>query len=177
MVASSGQCARCVIQGPIFDGVAWEFEYGGVIADAIASLKFRRQTDIARRFSACSTLPAGTWDVLVPVPLHASRLRMRGYNQSALLAGHLGRRHGLPVEVRCLSRSSRTAPQRELSFVARQNNVKGAFDLRDRPSVNGKRIVLIDDVMTTGATLSECARILRRGGAAAVGAWTVARRQ
>lgn len=179
--ATSEFCAKCGIQGPIFQGVTSAFEYGGVVADTVAGLKFRRATDVARRLAATCILPNGVdWDVLIPVPLHPSRLRARGYNQSALLAHYIGRRHRLVVDVVSLQRVRATPPQRGLSEIARRSNVHGAFKVTEAAQRHGglvgRRILLIDDVMTTGATLAACARALRSVQPAAVGAWVVAHR-
>jgi ComF family protein len=114
-------------------------------------------------------------DVVVPVPLHPKRLRERGFNQSGLLAKEFSRRHGLPVSFDLLIRKKWTEPQTRLNRKERLENVKGAFGLRDASAVPGRRILLIDDVFTTGTTLSECARTLKKGGASEVYVLTVTR--
>jgi ComF family protein len=101
-------------------------------------------------------------DLLVPVPLHPRRLRQRSYNQALLLARELGRNLSLPVASRLLQRRHPTPPQRGLSARVRFHNLRGAFAL-ERP-LAGERILLVDDVMTTGATTSECTRTLLAGG-------------
>jgi ComF family protein len=111
-------------------------------------------------------------DALVPVPIHALRRLERGFNQSELLAGELGRLAGLPV-VRALRRTRYTPPQVGRSRAERQTNLLGAFAGDPRRPVRGARVVLIDDVRTTGGTLSECAGVLRAGGASQVFALTV----
>jgi ComF family protein len=114
-------------------------------------------------------------DLLVAVPLYGRRQRLRGYNQSALLARELSRLCGLPLAERGLARRRNTPPQaRSADAEARKRNVTDAF-VADRRWVEGKRILLIDDVMTTGATLDACARALRQAGAASVWALTFAR--
>ena len=108
---------------------------------------------------------------MVPVPLGKKRLRARGYNQSALLARFMfGRR---PSEV--LLRIKDTLPQAELSEKERRKNVKGAFAIRPEVDVSGRRVVLVDDVLTTGATVEECARVLLGAGAAEVSVAVIAR--
>jgi ComF family protein len=114
-------------------------------------------------------------DLLVPVPLHWTRLFQRRYNQAALLAQAVRRAGGPPVAIDWLVRRRRTPSQGHLGVAARSRNVRSAFAMRRGCSVTGKRVVIIDDVMTTGATLEECARVLRRAGAQSVGALTLAR--
>jgi len=114
-------------------------------------------------------------DLLVAVPLYVRRQRLRGYNQSTLLARELSRLCGLPLAERGLARRRNTPPQaRSAEAESRKRNVADAF-IADRRWVEGKRILLIDDVMTTGATLDACARALRQAGAASVWALTFAR--
>ena len=113
--------------------------------------------------------------VLVPVPLHPRRRRERGYNQSELLARELAIRTGLELAARALVRRVDTPPQAGLSAAGRRRNVAGAFAVRKRTSVAGRVVVLLDDVMTTGATALACARILKEAGAAEVRLLSVAR--
>lgn len=114
-------------------------------------------------------------DLLVPVPLHRWRLFRRRYNQAAILAYAASKRCRVPVAPDLLTRRRATPTQGGLNRSGRARNVKGAFALRRGRSVVGKRIVLVDDVLTTGATLAECARILLKGGAARVDVLTLAR--
>ncbi|XBQ14793.1 MAG: ComF family protein [Oceanicaulis sp.] len=114
-------------------------------------------------------------DALVPVPLHPSRLRQRRFNQSLLLARAVSRASGVAVEPHALARVRKTGTQGGLSARSRTRNVAGAFRVRDRSKVEGRRLVIIDDVHTTGATLAACARALSRAGAAEVNALTLAR--
>lgn len=116
-------------------------------------------------------------DALIPIPLHAHRLRKRRFNQSFLLARALSQSSGLPVEPHMLARTRSTPSQGGLSAKARRRNVAGAFTVREsaKPFVRGRRFVLVDDVHTTGATLQACARVLKRAGAEDVTAITLAR--
>jgi competence protein ComFC len=114
-------------------------------------------------------------EALVSVPLHSRRLRERGYNQSGLLAGELGKRIGLPVMEDCLIRVKQAQPQvRAVDVEERRRNVADAFVCRDK-RVSGKQIILIDDVCTSGATLESCAAALRNSGATSVWGLTFAR--
>jgi ComF family protein len=114
-------------------------------------------------------------DLVVPVPLHWTRLLQRRYNQAALLAHAICAAGGPPVAADWLVRRRRTPSQGHLGPRARERNVRGAFALRPSRSVVGRRMVIVDDVMTTGATVDECARVLKRAGAATVGVLTLAR--
>jgi ComF family protein len=114
-------------------------------------------------------------DVIVPVPLHWTRLFARRYNQAAVLAQALRPPGGPPLGADWLIRRRRTPSQGKRNAAARERNLKGAFALQPGRSVKGKRVLLIDDVFTTGATVGECARVLRRAGASAVDVLTLAR--
>jgi ComF family protein len=114
-------------------------------------------------------------DVIVPVPLHRSRLRERGYNQATLLAQALGAQVGLRVCEDWLVRTRATAPQVGLDASARKMNVIDAFQCRNGDAVAGQRVLLVDDVCTTGATLESCSLALHRAGARSVWALTLAR--
>jgi len=113
--------------------------------------------------------------VMVPVPLHPARKRERGYNQAELLAGELARRSGLEVVADALVRRRDTRSQTGLSAAGRRQNVRGAFVVRRRGRVAGRVVVLVDDVVTTGATAMACARALSEAGAVEVRLLTAAR--
>ena len=114
-------------------------------------------------------------DMLLPVPLHASRLREREFNQSLLLADRLHRRLGVPLSYGNLVRLRDTQPQTELTRSARLKNLRRAFSVLHPKEVDGKRLLLVDDVFTTGTTVNECAKALRKAGAADVFVCTLAR--
>jgi ComF family protein len=114
-------------------------------------------------------------DVITEVPLHGARERMRTYNQSGLLARGLAKRLGVPYLPHALSRVRRTATQTHLTASERRRNVEGAFRVGPARWVDGRRVLLVDDVMTTGATVNDCARALREAGACEIGVVTVAR--
>jgi ComF family protein len=120
-------------------------------------------------------LAKAKWDIIVPVPLHRAKLREREFNQAERLARHLSDATDIPVENGLLRRVLPTQTQTLLSRPERLANVRRAFAIGRRKSLDGQRIVLIDDVFTTGATTSACAKVLRAAGAAEVCVWTVAR--
>ena len=159
----------------------WCAPFSGVVRDALHQLKYsgeRRLAGplgeaVARRW----TRAGAGGDVLVPVPVHRDRAAQRGYDQAFLLAAAAGTALGLPV-IEALERWHATTAQFQLDRRARASNVAGAFRPRTGVAfepVRGRWVVLVDDVMTTGATLSACAAVLLGGGAAAVSAVTVAR--
>lgn len=157
-------------EGGWFDGAAYGYYYGGPASGLVRSLKYRGVTRLsplmARSMAqACGFLgPIGA-DCLAPVPMHSKRLRQRGFNHAELLARDAGERLGLPV-VNALERIRDTRQQARLSGEDRRHNMDDAFALS--ADVKGRRIVLVDDVCTTGATANACARVLREGGAEAV---------
>jgi ComF family protein len=151
--------------------------YGGPIAAALRRLKYGSRPELggvlshlARQAVRDAGLEA---DVVVPVPLHPVRLAERGYNQAALLGAGVAEEVGARMEARGLARTRHTPQQARLARGARLENVTGAF--RVRVDVGGKRVVLVDDVCTTGATLAACAEVLREAGAKEVVAVVVAR--
>jgi ComF family protein len=142
-------------------------KYGG--RPGLAEALGRRMAD-----EAPVRLGQGTFDLVVPVPLGRARLRERGFNQAALLARPIAGRAGVALDERSLRRARPTPPQAG-SPAARAANVRDAFALARRARVAGRRVLLVDDVFTTGATARECARTLLAGGAASVAVYTLAR--
>jgi ComF family protein len=165
-------CDDCRDKTAPIDGIRAPFVFEGIVRQAVHELKYRNLRALAPTMANClygylveNPIPA---DVLVPVPLHRRRLRDRGYNQSALLAVELGKLSSLPVAANGLIRRHYAAPQaRSAGINERQKNVADAFVCPDR-RFQGKRVLLIDDVSTSGATLNACAAALKVGGAAQV---------
>jgi ComF family protein len=157
-------------QGPLVQAI-WRFKYQCrlVLANPLAALL---AAGLARLPS--SEVEAAGMDVLCPVPLHPSRERERGFNQSALLAEGLAAALGKPVR-QLLTRTRATLPQVDLPVQSRSANVRDAFEPRLTEVIQDQRVLLIDDLYTTGATLGECARALRRAGAGEVRVLTLAR--
>jgi len=165
-------CGRCLSQAPAYDAthaaLAYEFP-----ADALVqALKFRGELALAPLFAAllAERVRAERVDCIVPVPLSAQRLRRRGYNQAVEIARHV--RGGI-LELELCERTRDAPPQMELPYEARQRNVRGAF--RCTRPLGGATLAVVDDVMTTGATLDEIARTLKGAGARRVVNWVVAR--
>ena len=152
--------------------------FGGAVATALRRLKYGDRPDLARQLGSLGRHAAREArihaDLVIPVPLHPARLAERGYNQAALIAAYVARELRLPLEARGLRRTRHTPQQARLDRAARLGNVTGAFQVRSAACVRGRRVVLVDDVATTGATLSACAAALREAGAAEVTAVVVA---
>jgi len=172
-------CADCARQKPSWDRARAVMRYDKHSRHLVLALKHGDRTHVARALGrwmgrAGAELLEGA-DMIVPVPLHWTRLFTRRYNQAGLLAHAVRAAGGPPVMADWLVRRRRTSSQGRLGPVARVRNVRGAFAVRRGCDVKGKRIVLVDDVLTTGATVEECARVLRRGGAASIGVLTLSR--
>jgi len=171
---AEGRCALCRSGLRGFDAAYSFGAYEGVLRELIHLYKYGRVRTLARPLSGllAQALPRDeAFDAAVPVPLYWRRRLQRGFNQAELLARGLSRRTGIPV-VKALGRVRATPTQAGLSNSARRQNVTRAFRAR---SVQGKRILLIDDVMTTGATAGACALALKQAGARRVALLTVAR--
>lgn len=174
-------CGACLTHPPHFDTARAHFLYEGPIRDLIHSYKYNQRTQLRYPLALLTLeglsgfLAEQVPHVIVPVPLHRSRLRQRGFNQAVLLGKILSRRLSLPMLPDTLIRARPTEPQIELSAAERRINVKGAFTVGRPDRVEGKRILLLDDVMTTGSTMDECARELKKAGAEMVIAATIAR--
>ena len=172
-----GRCALCRLGLRGFDAAYSFGAYEDVLRELIHLFKYGRVRSLARPLSErlVSAIPWDQrFDVIVPVPLHWRRRLARGFNQANLLAGAVARRYALPVSS-ALKRRRRTDSQAGLSNAKRRANVSGAFAVRRPEQVRGRRVLLVDDVMTTGATASACAAALKRAGAAHVAVLTLAR--
>lgn len=170
-------CGACLKRAPPWD-------------DSIAALLYEYPVDhLVRRFKFNSSLACGqvlaqelltaigrkqrsTPQVLVPVPLHCSRLFLRAYNQADVLARYVGKALNIPVRGNGLIRTRRTRAHSGLDASERKRNIRGAFESKN---IAARHVAIVDDVMTTGATISECSRALRRAGVTTVSAWVGAR--
>lgn len=188
--ARRAPCLACLERPPRFCAAVAGFEFGGAVAEAIRRLKWGHMPELAPALGvllleALRRAPAdfADLDVIVPVPLHARRLRKREFNQAALLAAALreAARAGdaplgrVALDARALERTRDTPPQTGLDALQRRHNVLDAFVARDPARVRKKRVLVVDDVMTTGATADACAAALARAGAAAVLVLTLGR--
>lgn len=173
--------AEAIAHPPVFDRLRSVALHEGIARDLVHDLKYRDRTDLAPMMAGWMVRAGGealsACDAVIAVPLHRSRLFSRKFNQSAELARHVARLSGKPFSPRALHRRKRTAQQVGLTANARALNVRGAFAVPESclPDVFGRRIVLIDDVFTTGATVSAATRALKRAGAAEVSVLTFAR--
>ena len=171
-------CRWCSGAAPAFDGLRAPYLMEGGIRDAVHALKYRgiraaapQLAELLADFMKSHSIPG---EELVPVSLHPRRLRERGYNQSELLARELSKRTGLPVNAGALIRARDSGPQvQTVSRERRRENVSDSFQCKG--DMTGRRLILVDDVATTGSTLSACASALKVAGAASVWALVLAR--
>lgn len=179
--ASSYACQTCRNLGLRFRRAHAAAHFTDTVRELILALKFRRDRLAVRPLiqillERAEELALGEQvDEVVPVPLHWFRRRRRGFNQSELFARAVADRLHRPVELESLRRVRPTAPQTQLGFAARQRNLAGAFRVGSPDAFAGKRILLVDDVLTSGATCSACAKALKEAGAKTVIVLTVAR--
>jgi ComF family protein len=168
------RCGACLAAPPRFDRLIAPFTYTFPVDALIHALKYGRRLIASRPLAAALAAAVDERvDMIIPMPLAAARLRERGFNQAQEIARHVGRATGIAVAIDVCRRVLDTPPQALLPWKARAKNVRGAF-VCDR-DLHGMHIAVVDDVVTTGATLNEMARILKRAGAIRVSGWSVAR--
>ena len=174
-------CGACTAAPPPYTAARAAMLFAGPVRDLIHRFKYDRKVHLRRPLGLLTMsrldefVAAQGADLVVPVPLHSRRLRERGYNQAILLGELLARHWRLPLSRRSLRRVRWTEPQITLSAAERSANVRNAFAVEEAGRIEGKRLILVDDVYTTGSTVCECARVLHRAGAAAVIVVTAAR--
>jgi ComF family protein len=180
-LADDTVCPACIASPPAWNRAAAPLAYDDTTRPLILALKHGGSRDRLKLAGRWMREAGGDMldsaDLLVPVPLHRTRLAARGFNQSLWLAAAVSRASGVPLATHWLKRKRRTPSQAGLNTSARARNVQGAFSVPDRRKsrIRGKRLVLIDDVYTTGATLTACTRELKRAGAANVDILVLAR--
>lgn len=180
-ITGSFECTNCRELEFHFCSARSAVAAGGVILDAIHRYKYSRAiwfepflAEVLLR-EALPGLRGQQWDLIVPVPLHPTKRREREFNQAERMAGHLSRATRIPMNQNLLRRVVPTRTQTLLTRQQRASNVRNAFAMRLGQHLDRERVILVDDVFTTGATTDACARVLRKGGAGEVCVWTVAR--
>ncbi|SFJ74319.1 ComF family protein [Methylophaga sulfidovorans] len=175
-LANAQICGQCLKKPPIQDISLSLYRYEQAIPRMMSALKYHRQIQLAEMcaqefisYHTLATLP----DVLLPIPLHPSRLRQRGYNQSLLFADSLAKLLKIPCRPELLKRIKKTATQTQLNAKQRHKNMRQAFEYSS--SFVPQHVAIIDDVMTSGATTHEAARVLKRVGVETIEVWTIAR--
>lgn len=179
-ITAPGVCGECLADAPAFDAAVAACVYGFPVSQVISQFKYGARLAMAGWMAAAlaeAVKARGRVEVdwVLPLPLSRERITERGFNQAALIAAGVARQLKLPLHRDELLRVRNTAPQASLGHEERWRNVRGAFEVAPSAGIAEQRIALIDDVMTTGATLDAAARALKRAGAARVEAWVVAR--
>ena len=191
MKVPKGLCAGCLAKWPVFlprlfilpeaehcRRVCAAGIYRGLLHDLVIRLKYRKEERLAWLLGDRMTEmldPETAYDLILPVPLHSKRLKERGFNQALLLARRIGKRRGILVDPFLLEKRRMTPSQAGLSADGRRKNLKDAFELRDSDKVKGKKILIVDDVYTTGTTIEAAARLLLKAGAEEITALVAAR--
>ena len=174
-------CGDCITAPPPFSVARACGIYESALMDAIHRFKYGDNPAVGNALGdimasrSYDSLDIAGFDVIMPVPLHPSKLRRRGFNQALVLARRIARKYRLPIDFMSLRRTKPTPAQVDLSGTERRNNVRGAFVVNRKRSVEGRRVLLVDDVYTTGSTVKECARTLMRAKASDVSVLTLAR--
>jgi ComF family protein len=180
-ITETFSCANCAHRKLYFESAVAAYRSRGIVRRVVHDFKYGDQFHlrhlVADWLNAAlddERLRGRTFDLIVPVPLHAARKRERGFNQAEALANMVSRQRGIPTRA-VLERTRHTTTQTAFDRAERMENLRNAFRLRKKMNVRQLRVLLIDDVLTTGATLSECARVLKKAGASVVYAATAAR--
>lgn len=180
LASTAETCGACLLAPPAYTSCISAFDYAVPVSDWIQQFKFADRPDLARKLAQIFAQQLGDIaeahaDLLVPVPMHRVKLQQRGYNQAALLCKYLAQRLQLKYLLNGLVKTRDTAHQVELTRRQRQQNLRGSFVVpaKTQPLIAGKHIALIDDVLTTGTTASECSIALKHGGAAEISVWTL----
>jgi ComF family protein len=184
-VGPDHECGGCLKTPPLFRRArAWAYYHYGEsplqpVSEAIQQFKYHRNVSVGKLLAqlAATHFPfvEERYEVIIPVPLHLDRLRWRGFNQAQLLSQAIGRTHQIRIDPFLLERSRPTVPQTQLKESERRENVKGAFTVTVPEQIQERQVLLVDDVYTSGATVTECTKALMRAGAKAVDVFTLAR--
>jgi ComF family protein len=178
-VGAETLCGSCIKETPAYDKMRVVAHYGGAMRKLILPFKHGDKTELVSIFAdwlhKAGQEIFGECDVIVPVPLHFKRLLMRRYNQAGLLANELSKKVNIPVDHFILSRHKYNSTQKDLSRKERFRNLQGAFQIKNKSYIKGKNLLIIDDVVTTGATAQSCASLLKHSGAKKVEMLALAR--
>jgi len=175
-------CGRCLSDPPTYGRARYGVQYEGPVRDAMVKFKYSRALHMGRGLSVLLLdafyrhFQQGDFDFIVPVPMHRRRLVQRGFNQAAVLAERISRRILTPIDRTSLIKTKDTPPQVGLPRSQRIKNLKNAFAVSHPEKIRDRRILLIDDVATTGSTVNECSRTLLKAKAASVDALVLALR-
>jgi ComF family protein len=180
-VGADHLCGPCITAPAPFVSARAALLFEGSTRELIHQFKYSKRVVLRRPLGLLAAAYLDNFaeefraDLIVPVPLHTKRLRQRGFNQAILLGEIFSERWGVPLSRNNLKRIRWTEPQVNLGAAERAANVKGAFALNDEQEISGRKIILVDDVYTTGSTVKECCRVLLKGRAAEIAVLTVAR--
>lgn len=175
--AEQDYCGRCLVSPPPFDGCFCPFRYKPPISEQIQRFKYSQRPELAHTLSKLlfTEIRANQLEIpelLIPAPMHISRLRERGYNQALLLTKHLSALLNIPYSNKIIEKHRATPAQAGLSLKHRKKNLRGSFRLRS--SIAAKNVVIVDDVFTTGSTATEITKILKRNGVDYIRIWGLA---
>ncbi|MBN2418057.1 MAG: ComF family protein [Deltaproteobacteria bacterium] len=174
-------CEKCLIKRPYYDELRSPYLYEEKLKNAIQLIKYSGKSDIVKSLGPLlAAFAKGCTNnaidmIMIPVPLHRKKLKQRGFNQSALFVKTISSTLGIETDLFTLIRTRYTESQAGLSLDQRRRNVKGAFEIREENKISGKTVILVDDVATTGNTMNECARVLKKAGCEKVLGLTLAR--
>ena len=175
-LSSSGQlCGSCMSSAPNFDATHAVFLYQYPIDKMMQRYKYGNMLNISDTFGRllAEKSPFESIDLIIPMPMHPTRIKQRGFNQALETAKVLSKNHKKKLDYKSVARQTLTPPQASLALKERVENIKGAFKVNS--DLAGKRIAIVDDVMTTGASLNELAKTLKKAGASHVECWVIAR--
>ena len=164
-----------------FDEHIYLFQYNGEIRDAILKYKFDEKSYIYRTFlefiknneNICAQIKK--YDIIIPVPISKKRLNTRGYNQSSLIAKNLAKELNIEYSEKILIKTKDNKPQSEMKQDTRKSNVRGVYKVINKERINNKKVLIVDDIFTTGSTADECARVLKDNNAESIGVFTLAK--
>jgi ComF family protein len=174
-------CGDCISKKPFFSIARALGTYDTILLDTIHLFKYSGRIIIGERIGEVmaehryDSLSILDFSLIIPVPLHPKKLRERGFNQSLVLGRQIAKKFSIPLDFGTLKRSIDTKPQVNLGKSERIKNVRGAFMVQEKERIKGKKVLLVDDVYTTGSTVNECARVLREAKASDVAVLTLAR--